>query len=204
MSTRGMIGIRVNGTLMGTYNHSDSYPDGLGLDIVKFVQASFLTQEQIATFKANVKTLKVVNSQDAPDPDAIRYYLDRDPDPSLGMTRAMTEYYSLLRQYQGVAGLSAIMTGELKHWIDGADFIEESLFCEYAYILDLDAEVMEFYVGFQATGTMETRTAPNGRTYEAEKYDPCKLVGTLPFAGVTVEAMMAFYAKEEVEEEDGE
>ena len=37
MSTRGMIGIRINGNLMGTYNHFDSYPDGLGNDMVTFI-----------------------------------------------------------------------------------------------------------------------------------------------------------------------
>ena len=31
---------------------------------------------------------------------------------------------------------------------DASDFLKDSLFCEYAYIINLDDNVLEFYVGF--------------------------------------------------------
>ena len=38
MSTRGAIGFKYNGKDRIAYNHSDSYPDGLGIDVVTFVE----------------------------------------------------------------------------------------------------------------------------------------------------------------------
>ena len=33
MGTRGFVGVKVDNTIKGSYNHFDSYPDGLGQDI---------------------------------------------------------------------------------------------------------------------------------------------------------------------------
>lgn len=38
MGTRGLYGFRKNGVDKTTYNHFDSYPDGLGADVVNFIK----------------------------------------------------------------------------------------------------------------------------------------------------------------------
>lgn len=45
MGTRGLLGFIINGVRRGSYNHWDSYPSGLGLDVVRFILG--LTPEQI-------------------------------------------------------------------------------------------------------------------------------------------------------------
>ena len=35
------------------------------------------------------------------------------------------------------------------YMIDSSDFIKDSLFCEYAYIVNLDSGMLEFWKGFQ-------------------------------------------------------
>ena len=46
MGTRGLVGVKLrNGRKKATYKHYDSYPSGLGVEIVKFIQA--LNNEQI-------------------------------------------------------------------------------------------------------------------------------------------------------------
>lgn len=39
MSTRGLVGHIINGEKYGLYNHADSYPEGLGVDVVNFLRA---------------------------------------------------------------------------------------------------------------------------------------------------------------------
>ena len=58
------------------------------------------------------------------------------------------DWYCLLRHAQG--DLNVYKNG-LRYMIDNHDFIKDSLFCEYAYIINLDTKRLEFYVGFQKT-----------------------------------------------------
>jgi hypothetical protein len=37
MGTRGLLAFIIRGERRGTYNHFDSYPEGLGLKIVEFI-----------------------------------------------------------------------------------------------------------------------------------------------------------------------
>lgn len=53
------------------------------------------------------------------------------------------------------------------------DFIKNSLFCEYAYIINLDDMILEFYVGFQKTPQLGNRF---GVEKSNEIYYPCRLV----------------------------
>lgn len=67
--------------------------------------------------------------------------------------------------------------------IDGIDFIKDSLFCEYAYIINLDDEVLEFWKGFQKTPQKGNRYGTESyKPYEgcSHEYYPCKLSLTFP------------------------
>lgn len=69
--------------------------------------------------------------------------------------------------------------------IDSEDFLHSGLWCEYAYIINLDTEMLEFYVG--GTNGQEI----NGRYKDAEKddmgYGGVHLIGEFPIKTVTVE-----------------
>lgn len=187
MTTRGLIGFRLNGKLKGTYNHFDSYPSGLGAEVISFVQDNLLDNAKLDTFRVNASTLKTVKSQGKPSAEWVPYYLDTQGEPSLGMARALTEWYALLREFQGVKGLEGILAGKLKHWINSNVFLKDSLFCEFAYILDLDKKQIEFYKGFQK------RKKP---TKTGNEYGPCKKVGSIAFNQVDKQAMMELYGIE--------
>jgi len=197
MSTRGMIGIRAAGKLLGTYNHFDSYPEGLGAEMVQFAHAYLNGPEEVALFKAKVLKLKVVRSDAAPSKDALKFYNKQGLTSELGDARRGASYYGLLRSFQGVAGLKAILHGEARHWIDNKRFIQDSLFCEYAYIFNLDEGKLEFYKGFQKTGK-KSKNKKFG--YESDVYGPCKKVGAISFTAVTVEGMNALYVEEPKDE----
>ena len=67
MSTRGMIGIQVNDILLGTYNHFDSYPDGLGKDMAQFCRTHLQTNEQREDFIAKALALTILENKKGPD-----------------------------------------------------------------------------------------------------------------------------------------
>ena len=59
--------------------------------------------------------------------------------------------------------------------------IQNSLFCEYGYVLDLDENELHFYTGYQ-------NTPQEGNRYGTERNDfgyyPCSLKAILPFASI--------------------
>lgn len=54
------------------------------------------------------------------------------------------------------------------------NFIKESLFCEYAYIINLDNMTLEFYNGFQRKPQYGNRFGSDSNNHG---YFPCRLVG---------------------------
>lgn len=57
MGTRGLLGLIIKGKRHGAYNHFDSYPSGLGQDIVAFLLS--LTEEDIKNMAARVAEITV-------------------------------------------------------------------------------------------------------------------------------------------------
>lgn len=162
MGTRGLYGFRKNGIDKLTYNHYDSYPDWLGENIVQFCQQTSIEEmheifDRIILVDENSKaTAKQIK-------ECIEYY---DEHVS---TQTPTEWYCLLRNAQGNPN---VYKAGLKYMIDNQNFIKDSLFCEYAYIINLDEECLEFYIGFQKTPDEYNRYG----TESNDGYYPCKLV----------------------------
>ena len=60
--------------------------------------------------------------------------------------------------------------------IDNLSFIKDSLFCEYAYIVNLDTDQLEFYCGFQHKPDETNRYGCE----ENRGYYPCRMVACFP------------------------
>jgi hypothetical protein len=137
MGTRGAFGFILGESEKIAYNHFDSYPDGKGLDVLRFVRGADLPY-----LRQQAEELKVVG--DTPptpeDVEALKPWTD------LGVSEQSTEdWYCLTRGMQGDLG-ETLNSG---YMLDGSDFPLDSLFCEWAYIVDLDQNVFEVYKGFQ-------------------------------------------------------
>jgi hypothetical protein len=192
MGTRGTWGFVLDGREKLTYNHFDSYPDGLGATLLNWLRDQGL--EQLC---ARVRALELVDESAKPTPEQQERLVamgTHNPQVSSGQTE---EWYSLLRNCQGDPELT-LKSGFM---IEGADFALDSLFCEWAYVIDLDNQKFEVYRGFQTAphedGRFATRvdparaatTASLGETY----YPVRKLVdfslANLPDAETMVEAV---------------
>ena len=100
----------------------------------------------------------LVKSGDAPSKEQIkecfRFYR-----PGVSMNTP-EEWYSLLRAAQG--DLEAHARG-LRYMIDNADFLRDSLFCEWGYVINLDKGVLEVYRGFQKAPSKNRYYNPFGK-----------------------------------------
>lgn len=181
MGTRGLLAFAHDGEIKGAYNHFDSYPAGLGADVAKFVKEHVQRgAEGITEAEEKFKRLVAVKEDDSPTEDQklalLKYY---DPRVSTGST---DEWYALLRNTQGdpQAFLDA------GFYIDAVEFAQDSLFCEWGYVIDLDNEVVEIYKGFQTQPHAEGRFAeggePGNEISTGRTYYPIRLVHTVDFA----------------------
>lgn len=63
---------------------------------------------------------------------------------------------------------------------DSLSFAADSLFCEYAYVIDLDNDILEVYTGFNKEAIPETNRFFT-KNCNDEVYKPVKLVSKIPF-----------------------
>jgi len=73
---------------------------------------------------------------------------------------------------------------------DCSDFVRDSLFCEWAYVIDMDSREVEVYEGFNKSPVPagERFSDPDSCSGKAE-YFPVRLVAKAPFEEVTREWM---------------
>lgn len=75
--------------------------------------------------------------------------------------------YWRLRDFQG--DMAALLDGRCQEMIDNSEFLADSLFCEWAYLVNLDTEELEVYRGFNenpnAPGRYAALRVPDSRFY---------------------------------------
>lgn len=161
MGTRGCYGFRKNGVDKLTYNHFDSYPDYLGRAIVEFCkQTTIAEMNEIYDRIILVPELEKPTDEQAAELSKILGQGLSEPQKE--------EWYSALRMYQG--DLHPYKKG-LRYMADASEFIKGSLWCEYAYIINLDTNRLEFWRGFQRKPDPDNRYG----TESDSGWYPCKM-----------------------------
>lgn len=171
MGTRGAIGFRIDGGDKIAYNHFDSYPDGVGDDIVSFVEGTSDWDD----LRARVRALRVIDGKTPPTANEIGT-LAGFMDLGVG-GQDVRDWYCLLRKTQG--DLGAIL--EAGVMVDASKFMADSLFCEWAYVVNLDDMTFEVYRGFQKAKHDRGRYASEKDT---EGYYPVALIEAFPLARI--------------------
>lgn len=171
MGTRGAFGFYHNGEDKIAYNQHDSYPDGLGEDVVTFIQETGIEKlQQIAS------RIQLVDSKQKPTPEQIEHC---KPWTDLGVSTGSTDdWYCLLRLAQG--NLHAYNEG-LSYMKDAKSFMQDSLFNEWSYIINLDAALFEVYEGYNYT-YQENRYA--SKTPNEQGYHSVHLIKTYPLSSI--------------------
>lgn len=200
MGTRGLVGFVIDGEVKAAYNHFDSYPSGKGIEVLRQLRGML---DSVEATRQAARKLRLVTDDIPPTDDEIHALL---PNADTGVsTGAVTEWYVLLRELQGNL-LGYLQAGVME---DGSAFAGDSLFCEWAYLIDLDAERFEVYRGFQKARHDQGRFAnlpPDDRDGPAHTYWPIALVASWGFSHLPTDSSFlameeTIYANEKAQEE---
>lgn len=142
MGTRGAVGFKYDGKRLLAYNHFDSYPEELGVSMLAYAADSCTEPAQQVAVKQRLDQLVQVQEGEAPTDEQIeqlkRAGIEGPERVSSGM-----DWYAWLRDLQGQPD-EYMRVG---FWPENNDFLEDGLFCEWAYIVNIDDGVLEVHRG---------------------------------------------------------
>lgn len=151
MGTRGTYGYRKNKEDKLMYNHYDSYPEGLGQNMLEYIK--MYSNKEINDICDNIKFV--------------------EKDKNWNLSREMETRIQSREVY-----LSSFHEDSTILMPEDNNFIKDSLFCEWGYIVNLDTECLEVWEGFQKKAQKGNRY---GRKQIENGYYPCKLIAEIPF-----------------------
>lgn len=129
MGTRHLIGVVIDGDFkIAQYGQWDGYPSGQGDTVL-----DFLAKRDLDDFKEKVRSLRWLTDEDIKKVDD---------------TPNWPQVFPHLSRDAGAEILNMVADGKVEAVQDNRDFAYESLFCEYAYIIDFDEGNLEVYTGF--------------------------------------------------------
>ena len=135
MSTRGLIGIRVDGERKYSYNHSDSYPSWLGKQTAREFE-QLLHEHGIEELRKKARFMKPVNASIPPD-IATREFFAEFEDPQVGGDSTEEDWYRLFRKAQGI-WRPFLMYGIYDGVVVSGNDEAPDMDAEYIYEWDLD------------------------------------------------------------------
>jgi len=158
MSTSGIYGFRKNGEDKTARNNHDSYPKGLGAAVVDFCK-----QTSIEEMHEIFDRIELIDE----DFDFIEEHIENS-DLDLSKQNPLD-----------------IFKAESPYMIDSKGFIENSLFCEFGYIINLDTGKLECWLGYQREPDMSNRYGT--KPFDALGtgiYYPCRNVMEVKLEGI--------------------
>lgn len=194
MGTRGLIGwITPDGEVQGFYNHFDSYPSGVGVELQKE-----LSDTGLDLIKAKIADLVWVTD----DTPITTEDVSRARQMGLTNTGVSTgrDWYSVMRETQG-SFLKPLEYGKAEN---SGEFIKDSLFCEWAYLIDFRSDELVILEGFnqdpdgQAPYAVKERD-PDEEGRPSDTYYGCREVWRGSRAHFVALDMEAFEGEEEEE-----
>ena len=163
MGTRGLMAIQCDNEYhVAQYFQFDSYPSGVGREVLEFAATSLNTPSKLEKFRENVR------KNCGFDPSV-------DPEDEI---------------YDATALLVEIAKGNEYFFPGSLNFAGDSLFCEWAYVIDLDKETVECFKGFNTTPlTPEDRFYDVGgregkETFDGRVYYGVKLIDSVTFSDI--------------------
>lgn len=149
MGTRHLVAVQIDGVYkVAQYGQWDGYPSGQGVRVL-----DFLKNGDVEALKRNV-----VKAYEPTEEDSIRMWAEFGVD--IVATKGMVEYskanafgekYPSLDRDTGAGILELIAKSDDEEKIPlrlDIGFAGESLFCEWAYVIDFDLGTFEVYKGF--------------------------------------------------------
>jgi len=125
------------------YAQWDGYPTGQGVTIAEFIQ----NKMDLRKFKKAIDNTKFITSEEITARWRIAGADDSDYVDSK-VSNKFEELYPELSRNTGADVLEIIQDNSGGNLQNSVDFVGDSLFCEWAYVIDLDKKMVEVYKGF--------------------------------------------------------
>lgn len=147
MGTRHLTLVQQGGSYkVAQYGQWDGYPEGQGETVVEFLQ-TIKTKKALADFTNKVSSLVEISKK-----ELNQRWKECGADGSgwvgLDVSDEFSKKYPHLNQDCGAEILNLVSDGTVKEVFLEVDFAKDSLFCEWAYVIDLDAGTFEVYKDF--------------------------------------------------------
>ena len=160
MSTRGLFGVRQAGRTKGLYIPNDSYPEGFGKKLLERIADRQWDKKYLARMFDKLAATEDLNRITGTSCCKVTDAFDA---LGYGFDSNCDYYYE-----------------------DNTPFIIDSLFCEYAYIIDLDTNMLEYYLGFQKEPQPGN---PYGTDSSEHDYYPCKGMFKVPLSRINSDSI---------------
>lgn len=209
MGTRHLTAVVMNKkVVVAQYGQWDGYPSGQGSTVTDFIKDRLMKKFAKGTgldkFKKALKECRFLSTEEIK-----KSWTDSGASPDSDMVtmdiadRHKASYPGLSRD-TGAEVLGLIYAGEVTGLMNSWDFGADSLFCEYAYVLDLDNKVLEVYKGFNTSGKTKGRFAKVKTEGGNPKYGGVTLFEKIDFKDCGPKAIKALEKKIEKFYEDQE
>lgn len=170
MGTRNLVAVVSNGKpKVAQYGQWDGYPSGQGETVLKFI----LKEMDFDKFKKSVDECTWITEEELESIDKEKW----------------EETHGYLSRDFG-AKILGIVQDKPRALKNSWDFAADSLFCEFAYVLDLDKKQLEVYTGFNKEAVSDdSRFATLPLEKPDGDYKHVRLLKKYPFSELTENTM---------------
>jgi len=186
MGTRGLSCAFVDGQFkVAQYGQWDHYPSGQGTSIAVFIE-NLLNEGRLDEFTEAIRECRFLTNEE----------VEQKQNQVIGKTNGgwinMEQSDKLLKELPelhrdtGSGVFSLILNNGVREIHNDVQFAVDGLFCEWAYVIDLDKKVLEVYQGAgsggkKGPGKFSDLKLEPGRT---NSYGTVQLYATIPFKSV--------------------
>lgn len=165
MGTRHLVAVKIDGEYkVAQYGQWDGYPEGQGATVLRF-----LLEGDVEALKRNL-----ARTYHPDDAERNRMWAEFGVEEgsrfvSIDASERFAKRYPSLHRNTGAGILELIAKAEGEDRIPldlNLEFAGESLFCEYAYVIDFDTGTFEVFEGFNKAGPV-----PEGARFADLAYD---------------------------------
>ena len=209
MGTRNLTAVMSGGKyVIAQYGQWDGHPDGQGSTALEFCKTHLQTNMSRQRFQKKLDRIRFVT--DAEVKQLCEKVGAKDGWLNMDQSSAFDKLVPLLNRDHGAGILELVLESDADEILlqDSISFAGDSLFCEYAYVVDLDKNTFEAYKGFQ-TEPLEAgeRFASFKITDKSsrQEYYPVKLMGSWDLDNLpTLKQMCSVFHKPGEDDEDNE
>ena len=173
MGTRSLIAVKSNEKYkIAQYSQWDGYPDGQGKTVLEFLR-SIVKKGRVIEFKNQLDKCQFITAKQA---DKMNKHMKE-----VGGTLA--EVYPMMSRDTGAKILQLVLDSQDSPILlsNEIEFAKDSLFCKWAYVIDIDKNTFEVFIGFNKEPIDKTERFYSKKAPE-DVYYPVRLVWTYDLA----------------------